>query len=397
MWTNSDIFDRASKVEYLQGDMPNANGVTRAITYQTEPYKNQPARAFAYIGIPNTPMPKDGYPAVVVAHGGGGCAFYEWIEYWNGKGFVAIAPDFYGNEYGSLTKKERDHCVGCIDEMPAGSFMNTAKEYRDSWTYHAVSNCILAYNVLRDTGKVNPEKIAMTGISWGSVVACIVSGVDKRFKAFGVVYGGGFVYETPCFEKDTGYISRKGDSEWIACFDPISYLPQNDKPTMFTFGADESCFSPWNNMRSARLCKGEVCYAVKESLFHSHRWNDDDEMRHIYLFINSVINGTPMPFTVQSAVLVENALFAKVDKPQSVERAKLVFTFSNLEEDSREWKWTSTPATRTNDSFMAEIPTSATAWFMEFTDNQANKMTEFIQSTEMFFRDEITNESNQGE
>ena len=53
------------------------------------------AEFFAYIGIPSTPMPKGGYPGIVLIHGGGGTAFPGWTKMWVDKGFVVIALDWY--------------------------------------------------------------------------------------------------------------------------------------------------------------------------------------------------------------------------------------------------------------------------------------------------------------
>lgn len=51
-------------------------------------------RVFAYYGKPAQANPKRGNPAVLLIHGGDGCAYYEWVKEWTEKGFVAIAPDF---------------------------------------------------------------------------------------------------------------------------------------------------------------------------------------------------------------------------------------------------------------------------------------------------------------
>ena len=41
---------------------------------------------------------------------------------------------------------------------------------------------ILAHSLLRSWPRVDPERIGLTGISWGGYLTCIATGVDNRFK-----------------------------------------------------------------------------------------------------------------------------------------------------------------------------------------------------------------------
>ena len=76
-----ELFNRAATVEKGEtGDYANANGTTEAIFYDGPEYNGKPTKVFAYVGFPSAPMPEGGYPAVILVHGGGGCAFFEWVE-----------------------------------------------------------------------------------------------------------------------------------------------------------------------------------------------------------------------------------------------------------------------------------------------------------------------------
>ena len=170
MWNTEELFNRAVTVEKGEtGDYANANGTTEAIFYDGPEYNGKPTKVFAYVGFPSAPMPEGGYPAVILVHGGGGCAFFEWVEYWNGKGYAAIAPDFYAQQYGSYKlqngKAPKNPDGGPVD---SGSFRNTAEDYKDSWVYHSVYNIISAHNILLSDERVNENKTGLTGISWGS-------------------------------------------------------------------------------------------------------------------------------------------------------------------------------------------------------------------------------------
>jgi SulP family sulfate permease len=50
----------------------------------------------------------------------------------------------------------------------------------DQWTYHAVSAAILGHSLLRSLPEVDPERVGLTGISWGGYLACIIAGVDPQ-------------------------------------------------------------------------------------------------------------------------------------------------------------------------------------------------------------------------
>ena len=380
LWHERKIFTRQSEVRYSSKQIENPNGQTQAIFFKGEPYKNKETYNFAFLGYPNTPMPEGGYPAVVLMHGGGGHADHKWVEYWNGKGYVAIATDFYGNQYGMLYGEKICNPLAS-QHSAAGSFKSTKKDFANSWVYHSVANLILAFNVLRDGGKVNVNKIALTGISWGSVLTCITSGVDDRFCAFVPVYGGGYVYDSRTFWENESYVKPLNLKEWIECYDPISYLPYNDKPTMFTFGADECCFSVIYNTLSSNLVKNKVTYAVKESLFHDMRWRDDDEFCHIAKYFDYVIFGKKMPFEVIEEEIDNGTLTVKVDGVNNVKNAKLVYTTEEYKENQTEtWKWQSILAEFDGEKYRAKIPSDATVCFMEFSDSVGaeNKMTEFM-------------------
>ena len=74
-------------------------GDTKAIFYETLSFKGKPTRAFAYIGIPKSDKP---VPAMVLVHGGGGKAFYEWVKIWNDRGYAAISMSLVMNLVGLL-------------------------------------------------------------------------------------------------------------------------------------------------------------------------------------------------------------------------------------------------------------------------------------------------------
>lgn len=364
-------------------EIANLNGTTKAIYYTAEPYMGNPTRNFAYIGYPNTEMPEGGYPAVVVCHGGGGCAFPEWVEYWNGKGYACIAPDLYGQKDGNITIDGKGAPKN-PEGGPSGSkpFETNKQNYKDKYLYHAVSDVIICNNILRASGKVNVDKIALTGISWGSVVTMMVAGVDDRFCAYAPVYGGGYYYLSPFFRNDGDL--PKNEQEWLENFDPSAYLKKVEKPILFTSGVDDPAFPTTCNQKSWGICDKNATYSWRVSLTHYHRWKDEDGMINVFKFIDKAVNGNEMPFEIVGDNLSGKILTVKV-KNNAKTSLKATLHYTNGDKNelvNSNLKWTSVTATEKDGVFTAEVSNDATMCFMQITDGQAF---EFVLSTKVYF------------
>ena len=70
------------------------------------------------------------------------------------------------------------------------SFADGKEAAEDQWMYWATSAAILANSLLRAQPQVDPARVGIAGISWGSIVTAVTIGYDARF-AFAVsIYGG---------------------------------------------------------------------------------------------------------------------------------------------------------------------------------------------------------------
>ncbi len=276
-----DLFDKNVRVEYAQTDIiPNQYGNTKALFFESVPYCGRETTTFAYMGTPNGEKPNGGFPAVVLVHGGGGCAFYEWVEYWNGKGYVALAFDtggrqFGGREHDSKDTAEQNPLGRYVKPDDNGSFGNDGDSVCDSWTYHNVANVILANNILRSNENVNRGKIVLTGISWGGVLTAITSGIDQRFAAFSPVYGTGYLLQSQVFTKNKVPVPNDFKA-WTSIYDPTVFVQQNKKPMLFTLGMDDAAFSPKNGQRTYEKSQGKMYYSFRHALPHysGHIWDE---------------------------------------------------------------------------------------------------------------------------
>ena len=316
------LFAEQTEYEVLQRDALKENMTAIKFSSSAYPAKGKSAtKPFAVIGKPTTEMPKGGYPAIVLLHGGSGQVYTKWVEYWTKKGYVAIAPDLFGNELGdSLTKEVNPD--GGPDETHSGSVNDNPTSPENSWVYHSVSIAVRCNNILRSLDYVNANQIGITGISWGGYVTCIVSGVDKRFSAFAPIYGSGFIYEGSKFTGSYGGSNRQA---WIDAFDPSSYLPYATKPMLFVSGIDDNCFPVEHRQRSADLVRGKTFYSQRYGFQHGYYW---DETYEVYAFMQHVLRGENTVIDVQDVYYSGNKAYIQIANPEMVEDMRLVYTTS---------------------------------------------------------------------
>ncbi|OGV67211.1 MAG: hypothetical protein A3K19_26205 [Lentisphaerae bacterium RIFOXYB12_FULL_65_16] len=157
----------------------------RAIIFEGERFQDQPVSLFAYYAAPAGMAPAQGWPGVVLVHGGGGTALANYVKDWNGKGYAAIALDWYGLFPEVEKKLEERRKVEPNTVVPMYSYQD------------AVSNIIRCHSLLRSFPEVNAEKTGIVGASWGGFFALTVAGYDQRFKCVISAYAAGFWQNTP--------------------------------------------------------------------------------------------------------------------------------------------------------------------------------------------------------
>ncbi len=355
IWDTKSIFATTPAIK--ESDLNWGYDNIQAFKFSSAPYKDKDTTwVFAAIGVPQTEMPKDGYPAVVLAHGGGGTVSPNWINKWTERGYVAMAFDVFGHEL-NANQQRIDNPESGPKETGVGSCLDSVDDPTQSWIYHAVYNAMLSNNILRARKDVDEKRIVMTGNSWGGHVTCATAGVDKRFAAFAPLNGCGYVYNDTTWHKDGKFGGNK--ERWAELYDPSTYLPYATKPMLFVSGVDDEWFSAYNRTQSAALVKGKTFFAQRTSLNHA-QWTHADEIdaffRHVLYKENSM--------TLIGDILVNDGVATLQYENQMFTKVNFVYTTSK-DVDSHKWVWESETVTPVDGTYSYEIPEGATAYFFE--------------------------------
>lgn len=247
------------------------DGHVQEVRYQGEPFNGKPTTVFAYVGRPDVNDHGGGpFPAVVLVHGGGGQAFSEWARHWAKRGYVAISMDTAGCGPGKVRLKD-----GGPDQSGESKFREfTVEDAREMWTYHAVSDVVLAHSLIRSLPEVDPERTALTGISWGGYLTCITAGVDSRFNAAVPVYGCGFLGDNSVWaDKAIAALTPESRRLWLELFDPGRYVGRTECPILFLNGTNDFAY-PLDSYRKTieQVHPGLATTAIHLNLRHGHIW-----------------------------------------------------------------------------------------------------------------------------
>jgi len=372
------FLDVVPRVEYFPEYDPTGthNGIScagiKVLAYDGADYDDQHTKVFAHVGFPDDR--KGPVPAIVLIHGGGGHPEDIWIKKWNQRGYAAISMDTTGyfptkpTPYlyeGFADGLARELTAPFAEEnytvSPDNSRMDDTKlTIEKQWMYHAVSQVILAHNILRSDERIDSSKIGVAGISWGSVIASIAIGYDTRF-AFAVpIYGSGHLgcgsgFCCPLFRKP-GVLPWLAEKQFHKVKIPVMWLCWND----------DAAFSINSNSMSYYDTKDNnpnTCLSIKHQMNHSH--HHGYMPMESYWFADRIVKGEQVP-AITAEYNDREFRFSCSQKAKSVR----FFYLTKIETDEKEnggkdTKWQIVDLDPADNFVM--IPEEAIGSYVEFT------------------------------
>ena len=366
------LWDMGQLGQVPEHEWGNTDGNIKEVYFKGEPYNGNPTRVFAYVGMPEGEGP---FPGVVLVHGGGGQAFSKWVQHWNANGYAAIAMDTAGNGPGRKRLPDGGPDQGHPFKFPEFTECNI----KDVWTYHAVSDVILAHSLLRSLPEVDADKTALTGISWGGYLTCLVSGIDQRFKASVPVYGCGFLDDNSAWLNNFAAYDEPTRRLWVRNFDPGQHIHRATFPILFLNGTNDFAY-PMDSHRKTieQVRPGLATVAIHHRLRHGHIWTFPEVDR----FIDSKLKGGE-PFVRPLDLRIrEGKATAVLEGEESAASVKLWYT-----PDTGAWqkrKWESLAGEIVQGKAVSCIPPERpVSFYLEVTDTRGLKTsTTFVELLE---------------
>jgi dipeptidyl aminopeptidase/acylaminoacyl peptidase len=351
-----------------------------SLYYHGKPYLGKPTRIFAYYAIPDTLAGKSAkdhrYPAVVLVHGGGGTAFREWVQLWAKRGYAAIAMDLAGCD--PDRKRLPDGGPGQSDQE---KFDAIDQPNEDQWTYHAVANVILAHSLIRSFKEVDAGRTAVTGISWGGYLTCIVAGLDNRFKAAVPVYGCGFLHENSIWLNQFAKMKPQQKDKWIQLWEPSMYMGLATMPVFFVNGTNDFAYPLDSYSKTYNLVKSERNYRITVNMPHGHQqgWAPEE----IGIFVDQYLKGGISLPIVMRPKLTNEEVHVMVKSKTNLISANLHYTTGTVPINKLNWE--NIPARVDGKRIISTAPPDeATIWFLTVRDSRGA-----VISSELVFSAEL--------
>lgn len=267
------------------------DGVTAALLEGID-YRGDKTKFFAYYSLPEGADAEHPVPGVVLIHGGEGSAYANWVKEWNKRGYAAISMALNGQFPVGIEGNPYDLSWGNWAFIPdgikidCGDFEHSFRPVEEQWCYCAVADIMLAHSFLRSLPGVDPERIGVTGNSWGGHLTLLSAAIDKRYKFAAPVYGCAYFGE---FDANAGR-SDKVWERWLELWDPSHYLSSIDVPLLWTAGATEGFFSFKQYQKTLAQFPDSYC-ALRAPMIHVDGAFEDGRPVEIYELADHLFKG----------------------------------------------------------------------------------------------------------
>ena len=367
-WAAEDVLIRERETLYRTPEWRDTTEYAvaglRSGYYQSLPCRGRPVWVYAYLGVPEGTPPPEGWPGIVLVHGGGGTAFADHVKWWNRHGFAAVAMDLYGLRPDlSRHWQQREHF-----ENSGPSFDFYWESYRepaaDQWFAQAGAQVMCAHSLLRAQPGVDPDRIGVVGVSWGGVLTCMVAGCDDRFAFAIAVYGcGGLAGSDGAFGRALAAMVPEQRDWVIREYDGVRHLRNAAMPIFFVNGTNDEHFPPdaWQRSRDAAGEKGRGYLEIR--MVHGHQGAIQPM---VLAFAESAVGRTAALPQVTAVDWDGGRLVADYRSALPLRKTELLYTRDSGAHARR--NWIVVPAVVAGEKITAEIPDGTTAAILNLTD-----------------------------
>jgi dienelactone hydrolase len=334
-----------------------------SVFYEGLPWHKKPTRVFAYYGLPKTPQGTK-VPGMVLVHGGGGTAFDAWVRLWNSGGYAAIAMDTCGCVPISSCGHWKRHDSGGPPGW--GGFDQIDEPAKDQWAYHAVADVVLANSLLRSLPQVDPERIGVTGISWGGYLTCIVSGVDSRFRFAVPVYGCGFLGDNSVWVPEFEKMGSEKSARWLVWWDPSVWLRQTKMPMLWVTGTNDLAYPMDSLQKSYRLTQGPHTLCLRVRMPHGH--DPGENPAEILAFAENQFGRGQALAKITSQGCDGQQAWAVFGASSPIQRAELNYTCQTGKRQDRQWQAAAATIDVAARKVVAKIPQGTKVYYFNLID-----------------------------
>jgi cephalosporin-C deacetylase-like acetyl esterase len=343
--------------------------------FENEPYHGNPTRVFGWMGVPPLKMGET-CPAMVLIHGGGGTAFDDWVRLWNDRGYAAIAIDTTGCmadlpipiKCGEHPRHDHSGPVGWCE-----SFKQMKEKRTDQWPYHAITALLRAHSLIATQPGVDPQRIGVTGISWGGYLTSLMMGIDHRYAAAIPVYGCGYLTGNSVW-RDQGYhgVSQSEVEDWGKYWDPQHYLPNAQMPSLWVNGTNDFAFPLDSFQKSYQHPQGSTDLLIIHEMGHSHEhgWNPPE----IAAFTDALFFKKTFLPTIDKCEVIDGHLIATVRSDVTITKADIVYTRGSGMWQDRRFNTLENIVTISGNTVSAPLPLFTTVAYLQITDERGMRV-----------------------
>ena len=352
------------------------HGNIKAATLSGVDWRGDKTRFFVYYGLPEGADQAHPAPAMVLIHGGGGSAIWDWVRQWNERGYAAIAM---ANNGQLPVKVEQNPFEGLSERwallrggipLECGDFEHGLRPYDEQWPYVAVANIMLSHSFLRSLPGVDASRIGVTGNSWGGYLTLMSAAVDKRYRFAAPVYGCGFFDEFDILSGNSGPAWQR----WLTLWDPCLYIPQIQVPVSWACGTNDFYFSFGALQKSFRLAAIPPYKAVRSPMVHTDGGYEGGMPEETFALADHFLRGGADIPQCGMPVLDSKKRSVSVTydpKGRSIKSAEMLYLTDTKEPwQEREWKRITLPLPRKGSTIQAKIPQDARILFFNITTQE---------------------------